>query len=580
MGTQTEIKAVITAEDRASAALKSFGDGVGSMGDKVLGAAKVAGEAMLAAGAAAVGFGALSVKAFMETQDVQAQLNSVLNSTHHAAGLYIHDLNDQAAALQKVTKFSDEQVGSAQALLLTFTNISGAVFQQATPAILDLATAMHEDLQSASVQVGKALNDPVLGITALHRIGVTFSETQKQQIKGFVDTNNLAAAQGVILKELNKEFGGSAEAAGKTFGGQLAILKNKLNDIQETIGSLILKYLTPFVSKIADFVSKVDWQKVIDQTVAALKRFGEWLKNTYESIKQVADQVVQYLEPKLIALWHTIDTQIIPVLMKLWKEVIQPLLPIIGTALVVAVGAVIDALNLLLKIITPVINFMLDHKQVVIDLALTFGILALAMNFGAIISAFNLVMDSAILKMETMRLVTLPNLATSLSTFGAFGIFAAAAVVALDAVYQKGQQTLSLLQQLNNQEATDNASQSSAMKEVIDAYHSGKISKEQYQKFFSNLAGRAMGGSVTAGQPFIVGEQGQELFIPSQNGTIIPNNKLSSFNASSQNISITVQAGAFMGSQIDARRYAAQIMDAMNDLASKKNTTPIKMMGG
>ena len=35
--------------------------------------------------------------------------------------------------------------------------------------------------------------------------------------------------------------------------------------------------------------------------------------------------------------------------------------------------------------------------------------------------------------------------------------------------------------------------------------------------------GRANGGPVTAGRPFVVGEQGPELFVPSGNGSIIPN---------------------------------------------------------
>jgi tape measure domain-containing protein len=41
-----------------------------------------------------------------------------------------------------------------------------------------------------------------------------------------------------------------------------------------------------------------------------------------------------------------------------------------------------------------------------------------------------------------------------------------------------------------------------------------------------SLTGKASGGSVIAGQPYMVGEQGAEMFIPGQSGTIIPNNNL------------------------------------------------------
>ena len=40
------------------------------------------------------------------------------------------------------------------------------------------------------------------------------------------------------------------------------------------------------------------------------------------------------------------------------------------------------------------------------------------------------------------------------------------------------------------------------------------------------IAPRAIGGSVQAGKPYMVGERGQEMFVPNQSGSIIPNNKL------------------------------------------------------
>lgn len=42
----------------------------------------------------------------------------------------------------------------------------------------------------------------------------------------------------------------------------------------------------------------------------------------------------------------------------------------------------------------------------------------------------------------------------------------------------------------------------------------------------SKTGAKAMGGSVAAGQPYMVGERGAELFIPGGSGTIIPNNQL------------------------------------------------------
>lgn len=48
----------------------------------------------------------------------------------------------------------------------------------------------------------------------------------------------------------------------------------------------------------------------------------------------------------------------------------------------------------------------------------------------------------------------------------------------------------------------------------------------QSTKFIDALTGRAKGGPVSGGTPYIVGEKGQELFVPESDGVIIPNHAL------------------------------------------------------
>jgi hypothetical protein len=98
---------------------------------------------------------------------------------------------------------------------------------------MDLATAMGTDLKSAALQVGKALNDPVLGMTALSRSGIQFTDAQKDIVKGMVATNDIAGAQAIILAELDKQFGGSAAAARDTLGGAFSALGNAFGDLFE-----------------------------------------------------------------------------------------------------------------------------------------------------------------------------------------------------------------------------------------------------------------------------------------------------------------------------------------------------------
>lgn len=173
------------------------------------------------------------VRNTIEAERVQAQLAAALKSTAGASGQTIASLNQHAGALQRVTAYGDEAIGTAQGVLLTFTKIGGETFPKATEAVLDMATALQMDLKSASIQVGKALNDPILGVTALGRAGVQFSEDQKEMIRSLVETGDIAGAQAIILKELETQFGGSARAARDTLGGALQSLQNAFGDLLE-----------------------------------------------------------------------------------------------------------------------------------------------------------------------------------------------------------------------------------------------------------------------------------------------------------------------------------------------------------
>ncbi len=55
---------------------------------------------------------------------------------------------------------------------------------------------------------------------------------------------------------------------------------------------------------------------------------------------------------------------------------------------------------------------------------------------------------------------------------------------------------------------------------VIDKITGGFLS------FAKGLTGKAIGGSVQSGQPYMVGERGPEIFVPNQSGSIVPNKKM------------------------------------------------------
>jgi HEPN domain-containing protein len=188
-----------------------------------------------------------SIAAFNSQQRAEAQLNAVLKSTKGAAGLTANEIKKLGSEIQRTTEFEDDMVIKSSSLLLTFTKISKDTFPRAQRAIADMAAAMGTDLQAATIQVGKAMNDVKLGISALSRVGIQFSEEQKDLINTLDAAGRTAEAQGIILAELETQFGGAAAAIADTFGGSINQLKNNVGDLQEAMGALIAEATQPLI---------------------------------------------------------------------------------------------------------------------------------------------------------------------------------------------------------------------------------------------------------------------------------------------------------------------------------------------
>ena len=200
--------------------------------------------------------GAAGVAAWDKQEKAIAQVNAGLKTTGGTVGFTTTQLQAMAAELQGFTVFGDEDIlKDVTSQLLTFTNITGDAFARTQLAALDLATRLDGDLKSASIQLGKALNDPIANLSALSRSGIQFSNEQKTVIKSLVETNRLADAQGIILDELAKQYGGSAAAAAKAGLGPFKQLGNILGDISEEFGKIIGEALLPFAEKIKNLAA-------------------------------------------------------------------------------------------------------------------------------------------------------------------------------------------------------------------------------------------------------------------------------------------------------------------------------------
>jgi hypothetical protein len=257
------IEIVIKGIDETSKAIGSSSASLQKMGKtmtKVGGAMTIGLTVPIVAGMGAM------VNAAMESENELAELNAVLASTKGVAGVTADELIAQANALQQVTKFGDEAILSGQSMLLTFTNIGKDVFPDATVALLNMAEKFGS-MDVASVQLGKALNDPIQGVTALRRIGVQLSDAQEQQIKDFMAVGDVASAQRIILGELETQLGGLAVAAGQTTAGQMAIMKNQLGELSEDLGKELIPLLIEIIPILIDFVK---WLRESDPVIKKL----------------------------------------------------------------------------------------------------------------------------------------------------------------------------------------------------------------------------------------------------------------------------------------------------------------------
>ena len=230
------LKLSILPRKTASSSLRKFGQtaqiaakkaakAIGKVGANLKSVGQSAKAFSLVSGAAV----ANSIRLYDKQVSAIAKVESGLKSTGGTVGLTAEQLKQAATQLQQLTRFGDEEIlGGATSTLLTFTKITGKEFLKTQELTVDLAAKMGTDLQSAALQVGKALNDPIANLGALSRAGIQFDKQQQALIKGFAKSGQMQKAQAIILAELETQFGGTAEAMAKVGAGSLVTVKQFL----------------------------------------------------------------------------------------------------------------------------------------------------------------------------------------------------------------------------------------------------------------------------------------------------------------------------------------------------------------
>lgn len=165
-------------------------------------------------------------------------------------------LTNYAAVQARRTGADRNAIKEGQALLLTFREVAvsaGEVdgnFDRATAAAIDLAAAGFGSVTSNSIQLGKALNDPIKGMSALSRSGVTFTDVEKEMIEAMVEANDILGAQDFILSAIEQQVGGTAEATRNSSD----VMRESFASLKEAVGVVLVPAFDGFANLLGDRV--------------------------------------------------------------------------------------------------------------------------------------------------------------------------------------------------------------------------------------------------------------------------------------------------------------------------------------
>lgn len=280
----------VRAKDEATSILEKIGVVFATLGGKIADVVK---------SAVAFEFPSLSASAKdAEKLEMQmGQLRAAIDATGGAAGLTAEDIVKMSKALDEATLGSAEGFRNAALQLLTFKTVGVDAFERTLKAAQDLSSAGFGSVEGATVQLGKALENPIQGLTALTRVGVSFTEEQKKMIESFVRLGDVASAQNVILAAVEGQVQGVAAAAGGGLAGAVDLVGKRMTDLSETLGGVLLPIFTQLNLVWADVIGRVNEtaERLAGPLKAASEQAGQALRTLGEGVAAFLSDALQKL---------------------------------------------------------------------------------------------------------------------------------------------------------------------------------------------------------------------------------------------------------------------------------------------
>jgi hypothetical protein len=342
-----------------------------SASDKMKKGFKIAAAAVAAAGAAVVAFGAKAIMAGEAASTANARIEQI-NKSMGLFGNSVGEVNNRlikyAEKTARATGLDTNSIKATQAKLLTFKELAqsadevNGAFDRATKAAIDLAAAGFGSAETNAAQLGKALQDPIKGLAALSKSGVTFTEVEKERIKTLVESNKVGEAQTLVLEAIEKQVGGTAEATANATDK----IRVGFTQVQERIGLALL----PAFEKLTQFILEKVFPTFEQKVLPIFQKINDFLQEIFVPfITEVFTERLGLLK----AAWDTLTGTIkdnkanFEPLLTLFKSVYNFvkdfLAPVLNTALVAAFKLIVEAINLVIKglgfltnALRPVIN--------------------------------------------------------------------------------------------------------------------------------------------------------------------------------------------------------------------------------
>lgn len=269
------------------------------------------GKGGVLAGVLALGAGVkIGTEELLAQEKASARTANVLETTGGVANVTAEGVERLASALQSQTGTADDAIQSSANLLLTFTRVRNEagkgndIFNQGVAAANNMSVALGTDLNSASIQVGKALNDPIKGVTALQRAGVSFTQQQRDQIKEMQESGNVLGAQKLILAELTTQFGGAARAEGETTEA-LQQIQRAGEDMAEGLAAKVLPVVVEVVNSF-----KRNWPQIRATTETAFRAAQRVVAQTMDYYRENIAPTISAIVAAARGFWRRFGSDI------------------------------------------------------------------------------------------------------------------------------------------------------------------------------------------------------------------------------------------------------------------------------